>query len=170
MASSVCATCGRPVDEHERDVRYTLPDPVLDLPDRERTDGTWMSGPNANESVMLQIPGVGPFVRALLPVRLTGGYSVRFGVWVSIHPDDLQYAFKVWWSPEYANFRLRGVLANGIKPWGLLATPVEIRVLDENQSPWVTASDDADMRGVLAKEWDHDVVLAALPGAGGGAP
>lgn len=170
MATPVCATCGRPVDEHERDVRYTLPDPVLDLPDRERTDGTWMSGPSAVESVMMQIPGVGPFVRALLRVRLTGGYSVRFGVWLSFHPDDLQYAFKIWWSPDYASLRLRGVLANGIEPWGLLATPVEISVLDENQSPWVTASDDADMLAVLVNEWDHEVVLAALPGAVGGGP
>lgn len=169
MASSVCETCGRPVDEHERDIRYTLPDPVLDLPDRERTDGSWMSGPTASESVMMQIPGVGPFVRALLPVRLTGGYSVRHGVWVNIHPDDLQEAFTVWWSPDYAKLRLRGVLANGIKPWGLLARPVEISVLDENQSPWVTASDDADMRAVLEQEWDHEVVLAGLPGSGGGA-
>jgi hypothetical protein len=32
--------------------------------------------PQAPTSVMMQIPGVGPFVRALLVVRLTGGHAV----------------------------------------------------------------------------------------------
>jgi hypothetical protein len=29
---------------------------------------------------------VGAFLRALLPVQLTGGYTVTFGVWVGVHP------------------------------------------------------------------------------------
>ena len=55
-----------------------------------------------------QIPGVGPFVRALLVVRLTGGYAVTYGVWAGVHPGDLQRAFRVWWEPEYENLRLDG--------------------------------------------------------------
>lgn len=47
---------------------------------------------------MMQIPGVGPFVRAVLVVRLTGGYAVTDGVWV--HPGDLQRAFRLWQEPE----------------------------------------------------------------------
>ena len=31
---------------------------------------------------MMQIPGIGPFIRALLVVRLAGGYAVTYGVWV----------------------------------------------------------------------------------------
>src|SRR5918998_447852 len=77
-----CPLCGGPVHEHDRHMRFRLPDPVLALPDRDRTDGTWMSGSDANESVMMQVPGAGAFLRALLPTRLTGGYSVTFGVWV----------------------------------------------------------------------------------------
>lgn len=75
---------------------------------------------------MMQIPGVGPFVRALLVVRLTGGYAVTYGVWAGVHPDDLQRAFRVWWAPEYENLRLDGLLANPIPPWGLLAAPVTL--------------------------------------------
>jgi hypothetical protein len=73
--STVCATCGMPIDAHNRHVRFQLPDPVLALPDRERTDGTWLSHHDANSSVMMQVPDLGGFVRVLLPVHLTDGYS-----------------------------------------------------------------------------------------------
>ena len=42
---------------------------------------------------MMQVPRVGPFVRALLLVRLTGGYAVTFGVRAAIRPGGLQRAF-----------------------------------------------------------------------------
>ncbi len=38
---------------------------------------------------MMQIPGYGAFVRALLPVHLTGGDSITFGVWLTIDPRQL---------------------------------------------------------------------------------
>jgi len=30
---------------------------------------------------MMQVPGLGAFVGGLLPVRLTGGHTVTYGVW-----------------------------------------------------------------------------------------
>lgn len=74
-APLACPTCGRPVDAHDRHVRFRLPDPVLAVPDQERTEGTWLSHADANQSVMMMVPTVGTFVRSLLPVRLTGGYT-----------------------------------------------------------------------------------------------
>ena len=53
---------------------------------------------------------------ALLVVRLVGGYTVTYGVWVGVHPDDLQRAFRVWWEPDYDNLRLGGGLANSVPP------------------------------------------------------
>ena len=44
---------------------------------------------------MMQIPGVGPFIRALLVVRLVGEYAVTYGVWAGVHRGDLQRAFRV---------------------------------------------------------------------------
>jgi hypothetical protein len=76
--------CGRPLDLHDRHVRFVLPDPGLALPDRESTTGTWMSHGSAQDSVMMQVPNVGAFVRALLPVKLTEGRTVTFGVWLAI--------------------------------------------------------------------------------------
>ncbi|MEU4482386.1 hypothetical protein AB0F68_30635 [Micromonospora sp. NPDC023966] len=49
---------------------------------------------------MMQVPGVGALVRALLPVQLTGGFSATLGVWVALDPADLQRASAVWWEPE----------------------------------------------------------------------
>ncbi len=122
-----------------------------------------MTGSTARESVMMQVPRVGAFIRALLPVQLTGGYSVRYGVWVAVHPDDLQRAAKVWWAPEYAALRIRGWLANAVNPWGLLAAPVEIAVLDPDATPWCVASSDEAFSRLLQAEWDHEFVLDTLP-------
>ncbi|HVQ90371.1 MAG TPA: DUF2199 domain-containing protein [Mycobacteriales bacterium] len=113
--------CGRPVHDHDRHIRFRLPDPVLATPEREQAAGVWLSHEDANNSVMMQVPEVGPFVRALLPVRLTGGYTVTFGVWIGVAPPDLQRAFQSWWSPDYPQLQLTGRLANTLPYWGLLA-------------------------------------------------
>ena len=75
---------------------------------------------------MMQVPPFGAFVRALLPIRLTGGHKLTYGVWVGVHPDDLQRTFAVWWEPEYQDLRLDGRLANSVKPWGMLGAPVSL--------------------------------------------
>jgi hypothetical protein len=41
----------------------------------------------------------GAFVRALLPVKLTEGHTVTFGVWPAIHLKDLKPAFDSWRDP-----------------------------------------------------------------------
>lgn len=160
---AACATCGRPLSEHNRHVRFRLPDPVLDLPDKERTDGLWMSHDDPNESVMMQVPNVGPFCRSLLPVQLDGGYTLHFGVWIAIHPDELQRAFSIWWTPEYETLELEGYLANGLPGWGGLASPVRAVVRDPEHTPYVVSSVDAALTHVLVHEWPHEEVLDRLP-------
>ena len=152
-----CPNCG-----HNRHFRFTLPTPVLDLPEREQTPGTWMSHATPGESVMLQVPGAGAFVRVLLPVRLDGGYQVTYGAWLGIHPDQLSSTFAVWWEPEYADLRLDGILANRIEPWGLFPTPATATVRDPDHTPYVTASPDPTLSDVLTRTWPHEEVLAHL--------
>ena len=53
-------------------------------------------------------------MRALLPVRLTGGYTVSFGVWLAVHPDDLQHIFAVGWEPDYARLVVHGWPVNSL--------------------------------------------------------
>lgn len=110
---------------------------------------------------MMQIPGVGPFVRALLPVRLTGGFTVTYGVWIGVHPEDLQRAFRVWHKPEYQDLRLNGRLANVVQPWGLLAAPVDLAVRDPEHTLYCVSSPDSVLAGVLGEEWPHETVLDA---------
>src|ERR1700712_3277069 len=95
--SVACPSCGLPMSDHDRHIRFTLPDSVVELPDQERTAGTWMSHSTPGESVMMQIPGVGAFVRVLLPIQLTGGYSLTYGLWIRVSPTDLRRTFGVWW-------------------------------------------------------------------------
>lgn len=158
-----CQTCGRPLDEHNRDVRFLLPQPVLESDEQEAAAGTWMSHADPNSSVMMQVPGVGAFVRALLPVRLTGGYRLTFGLWLAVHPDDLRRAFQVWWEPDYAHLVLDGWVANVVPPWGLLGAPVRAGVRSPDETPYCLESPDPTLGRVLAEEWSHVEVLDALP-------
>jgi hypothetical protein len=112
---------------------------------------------------MMLVPEVGAFVRALLPVQLTGGYTVTFGVWVGVHPDDLRRAFDTWWAPEYADLRIEGRLANALPAWEVFGVPVTLAVTDPEATPYCVNSSDAELAKVLTAEWDHEPVLADLP-------
>ncbi len=161
MTAAGCPSCGRLLDLHNRHVRFTLPDPVLDAPGKETTPGTWMSHGDARDSVMMQVPNVGAFVRALLPIKLTEGHTVTFGVWLAVDPRELRSVFDVWWEPEYRDLRLTGRLANTIPPWGMLAAPVETVVRDPDETPYCESSEDPQLDRVLRGEWPHDLVLTA---------
>jgi hypothetical protein len=131
---------------------------VLEVPENEREARTW------GNDVLMQVQGVGAFVRVLLPVRLSGGCSVTFGSWLSVSPDDLKHAYEIWWEPEYASLRLRGTLANMLPGWetATYAKPLEVAVLDRDAVPYAVASTDAFMHKVLSDEWPHEAVLAAV--------
>lgn len=123
-----------------------------------------MSHGDARSSVMMQVPGVGPFIRAVLPVSLTGGFTVTFGVWLLVHPADLERAFHVWWAPEYTDLVLDGWLANSLPVWGLLASPVRAVVRDPAATPCCDSSSNDELQRVLTHEWPHDFVLDAVMG------
>ncbi|GIF17177.1 DUF2199 domain-containing protein [Actinoplanes teichomyceticus] len=163
QAGDVCLCCGRPRDTHDRHARFRLPDPVLDTRRQHRVRGAWLSHANPDVSVMMHIPGVGAFLRALLPVRLTGDFSATFGVWVAVDPADLKRASAVWSEPEYRDLRLRGRLANALPVWGLLSAPVELAVRDPEQTPYCVSSSDPGLARVLAEVWPHEDVLPGLP-------
>lgn len=67
-----CELCGRPTDAHDRQVRFRLPDPVLRASEQDRAQGTWKTHEDPDAAVMMMVPELGAFVRALLPVQLTG--------------------------------------------------------------------------------------------------
>lgn len=157
-AGASCSMCGRSASEHEKHVRFRLPDPVLESPEEHLVAGAWLSHGDPNTSVMMQVPALGPFVRALLPISLARGYKVTFGVWVSISHDELQRAFSVWWEPEYVDLRLTGYLANAVNPWGMLGAPVDLAVRDTEQTPYCVSSPRQDFSDVLHNEWPHAIL------------
>jgi hypothetical protein len=162
-ASHSCATCGRPLDVHNRHVRFTFPDPLLAASEDQRRKALAVRAGRQSRSHDAGSRG-GPFLRALLPIHLSGSYTLRFGLWLLVHPDDLQRAVRLCWSPEYADFKVDGWLANSIPPWGLLAAPVTAVVRDPNQTPDCDTSTEPMLTRVLAEDWPHEDVLAALLG------
>ena len=157
--TTLCPTCGRPTDEHNRHVRFTLPDPVRAVPTEDLARRTWGS------DVMMQVEGIGAFIRILVPIRLTDGYTVTFGAWLGVHPDDLRRAYEVWTTEKYLDLVFDGVLANGLPPWidETYRQPLLASVLTMDQIPYADGSDDTFVASLLTEEWAHDVVLPYLP-------
>jgi hypothetical protein len=159
LDQGLCPKCGRPIDAHDRHIRFALPDPVLDVPEAEREERTW------GNDVLLQVQAVGCFVRVLLPVHLTGGYTVTFGTWLGVTPEDLRRSYEVWEQPAYMSLELEGRLANAVPPWGaaVFAKPASARVRDPNQAPYLESSPDPQLSDVLSREWPHEEVLPHPP-------
>lgn len=156
-----CPCCGNALDEQDRHVRFGWPDAVFALPDREHTAGAWLSEEDPRTAAMMAIPGAGSFVRALLPVKLTDGFSLTLGVWLQVSEDDLRAALDLWWAPNYPDLQLRGQLANAIKPWDVLGAPALATVRYPEELPEITASEDSMLHEVLTQDWPHADVLGA---------
>jgi hypothetical protein len=157
-----CPDCGRPLDDHQQAVRFTLPDAVLDCADWSDRPGTWLSGEDAWSSSFLTVPGVGSFMRSTLPVPLTGGHRLDFGVWIRADPDVLDHAWAIWHAPEYAELAVDGLLANELPGWEVLGAPVTATVRRADELPYCTSSPDPALAGVLTREWPHAEVLPRL--------
>ena len=101
-------------------------------------------------------------------MRLTGGYTITYAVWLAVHPDDLRRAWEVWWTPAYADLRLAGILANKMPAWEAetYGKPLVAAVRDPDAAPYAADSDDAFMRRVLREEWPHEVILDATARGG----
>lgn len=114
-------------------------------------------------AVMMQVPGAGAFVRALLPVHLIGGGSITYGVWVEVDEADLHRAVEVWSSRRrYRRLRPVGRLASRVLPWDLLHAPVQLGVLHDDHPPYCTTSTDPGLVALLTQEQDPAPVLAAM--------
>jgi len=151
-----CSCCGAPLDPVDLDIRSALPDAILALPPEER-EKAWGNGE------FQRVPGVGGFLRCLMPVRLTGGGSVTYSVWLELDDDQLRHAVDVWSTPDYLGLRLRGEVANAIKPWpGLLGEPARAEARDQGTLPYLAAEEGTLLARVLGEEWDRDDVLSRI--------
>jgi hypothetical protein len=130
---------------------------VLAIPAVERAARTWET------EVMMQVEGVGAFVRALLPVRLDGGHRLTFGLWLAVEPEDMHRALDMWWAPSYPDLVLDGFIGNHVPPWDLVGKPVQAVVRDPGETPYLDTSTDHEVTHVLMDSWPHDYVMNALP-------
>ena len=94
---------------------------------------------------------------------MRGSECVTYGVWVGVHPGDLQRAFRVWWAPEYKDLRLEGALANRSLRGDCEAATVTLAVKDPEHTPNCVSSSGHMLTQVLDEEWPHRDILEALP-------
>ena len=85
-----CACCGIAPDPRGRPFSIVFEEPdVIKQIEPELLD-TWGGDP------FLAIRGVGFFLRVILPVQLTDGFSVAFGTWLEIADEDFRHAWQIW--------------------------------------------------------------------------
>lgn len=130
-----------------------MPDPALEPGPWRNTEGWWMNGQDAQSSVLLTAPGLGGFVRALLPVRLERAHTLTFGVWVEVTPDDLKRAHDLWWAPGYRDLVIDGRLANAVPPNVEVGAPVRLVVRDPEHTPYCDSSSDPALQALLTQTW-----------------
>jgi hypothetical protein len=147
---------------HDQHIRFSVPDPVLAVPDWEQRPGTWLAGPDPRESDLLQVPDIGAFVRALVPIRLAHEHTLTYGVWLAVGLPEFHSLITAWWAPKYGDLRFSGSLANAIAPWGLLGAPVQAEVRDAQEAPYCSQSSNPQMDAILHDEWPHDLLLSGL--------
>jgi hypothetical protein len=150
-----CACCGLAPEAPGKpfSVTFELPDVYFEI--AEELLDTW------GEDPFLAIKNVGFFVRVILPVKLTDGFSVHIGTWLEIDADDFRTAWQTWNFPEYKDLVLRGYVANEIAPWGRFPHElVSATVRDVIQVPYLTSTDNPLVTKILSETLPHAEVLA----------
>ena len=66
----------------------------------------WSTDPDPSAAVMMVVPELGGFIRALFPIKMTEGHTLTYGVWIGVDSKSLNRAFKLWWSPKYSKLRI----------------------------------------------------------------
>ena len=156
MSDGTCPTCGRARDEHDRHLRLHLPDAALAVPEAERPERFW------GNAELLAVRDLGCYVRVLLPIPLTDGYSITLGTWLSVEPPAFEAIVRAWHDPAaYAALEVDGRLANGIPPWmdEVLDAPAHASVRTPGQFPFVDGSEHPLLRHVLHHVWPHEELL-----------
>ncbi len=149
-----CACCGIAADPQGRpfSITFGLPDVYFDI--EEELRDTWGDDP------FLAIKNVGFFLRVLLPVKLTDGFSVDFGTWLEIDAPDFRNAWQTWNFPEYADLVVEGYVANEIKPWNQFPHAlVRAVVRDTAQVPYLDSCANQLTTKIIEDTWPHAEVL-----------
>jgi len=155
---STCTLCRWPIEAHDRDISFRLPDILADCPEEELEARTSQFGG------FLCVDTDQFFMRVLFPIHLIDDHVLVFGVWLSIDPATIQRVAAVWDTPEYASLEVTGRLASALPPWpdtslGAVLT-AQTRLVSE--LPYVTSSDDALMKRAISESWDHNTILEPL--------
>ena len=149
-----CACCGIAPDPQGKPFSITFEKPDVLFEIRDELLDTWGDDP------FFAIKDVGFFVRVILPVKLTDGFSVNFGTWLECHAEDFRRAWQTWNFPEYKDLEFEGYVGNDIAPWPRFPHAlVKATVRDMADVPYLTSSQNEVITRILAETWPHDDVL-----------
>jgi len=161
-AAPACPCCGDALDAGDPRFNLPVPDPVADLLSRGQDDRILFMS-----DLMVATDVIGAFTRALLPVRLTDGRTVTFGVWISIDGETYRYISELGRDgsdEEYATMRFDGLLASSLEPWGrkILRAEVSVAVPEsrfDRPVPHVVGTTHRTVARIMDEPWAPAKVL-----------
>ncbi|MFD9124765.1 DUF2199 domain-containing protein [Kitasatospora sp. NPDC059571] len=162
-SAPACSCCTGGPDPADPRFNLSLPDPVADLLERGQQDAIRFAS-----DLMVATSTIGAFTRALLPVRLTDGRTVTFGVWVSIDRDTYARVSELGrdgTDEEYRTMRFDGLLASSPEPWGRRILRAEVSAGIPADSPYdrpvpyLTATTHRTVTRIMNEAWAPAEVL-----------
>nr|WP_158515524.1 DUF2199 domain-containing protein [Kitasatospora sp. MBT63] len=157
-----CTCCDGTLSAGDPRFNLSLPDPVAKMSAyAQETCIRFLS------DFMVSTENIGAFTRALLPVTLTDGRTVTFGVWVAIDGPTYRYISELGrdgTDEEYATMEFDGLLANALEPWGrkVLRAEVSVAIPDspfDRPTPQIISSTHATVTRMLSEPWAPGKVL-----------
>jgi hypothetical protein len=144
---------------------FQLPDAVFAL-DPESV----VSSPAGLPGRVALVEGLGGFARTYADVALDVG-SVRFGLWLAVPDEVAELAIAAWDTPDFADLRLEGTIANALPPWGeslLGARAVARASADPAADRPLVVGGDPVVESLLHQTWERAAIVAAIPAMGHG--
>lgn len=152
-----CPVCPWPLEDHDRDISFRLPDELEDWSAEELSEKTSLL------DTFLHLKPDRFFMRVLIPIHLDNDHVVVFGAWLTVDRLTVESASQVWNTPEYGSFSCSGLLANALPPWpDTVGVPITVESRHLEELPYAVSSADPRMNEIVNKKWPHHAVLGPL--------
>jgi len=152
-----CPDCQWPLESHDRDISFHLPDELEDWSAEELAEKT------SRLDTFLHVKPNRFFMRALIPIHLHHDHIVVFGAWLAVDRPTVENASRIWNTPEYGSFSCSGFLANALPPWpNIVGAPLTVESRHLEELPYAVSSSDAKMNEIVNSKWSHQTVLNSL--------
>lgn len=153
----VCSCCGKPIPEGNLAWDIEEPDPLAYLSESERAANLVVQ-----TRAIVQVKGLGNFIRVILPVPVEHDRQATFGVWLCItEPGEWGRVLDAGkqGGDAWAGLKFAGRLVTALEPWpDIFGVWTQAVVPAADKVPQLVHSVDPLLAHVLTNVWPEDVI------------